>query len=134
MESRKSFKDFWWSISDEGKSTLRIFMRLGVISAAGGLLSFFIGFAFIPIYMAFLFVVARFFPYWQPAYTVFLKAAGLSAAPKKLERPAIPWYFYVGIGLYSIIVLGLIIFGIILLGKYGFCGQNLLCMFLTTDH
>lgn len=133
MESSRTFKDFWWSISDQGKSTSRILLRLMGVSVASFLAAFLLGFGFLIIYFALMFFVIRFFPYSQPAYFVFTKAAGIREAPEKLVKPVVPWYRYIALIIYGFVIFYLIFIGLNLFVENGFCGQNFLCLLLTAE-
>ena len=130
MEELKTQKELWDLLSDNGRLTSKIFLK-----AFGKILLFMlcalvVGLGFFLMANAVYLFILRFFLYWQPAYSIYVKVIDLKHAPPKLPKIPIPWYQYPILLFYFGLCLGLFYIGFDIVVSGGFLDQNMIYWFI----
>jgi hypothetical protein len=104
--------------------------RIFIFVIVADLIALVFGFAFLLIVQGLLMGFVRVAFYWQPAYKLLIRVADAHNISPILSRPSIRWWQYITIGINLGLSLVLIVVGIWLLFRTGFCDQNLICMLI----
>jgi hypothetical protein len=85
-----------------------------------------LGTGFFLIFLGLIWIVLRLAPYWWPAYWFLARLSGIRDIPATIRPPVLPWWHLVLLLVRLVLGLLLIFFGVQLLVRQGFYGQNII--------